>query len=129
MYTDVYGWAAFWSGPYTPSSRRNLALQGCLLKVAVNSTREMNFWPRPANLDALVRPDILRFGLRSRAPSRAITSPVENTFYHYFRRSECHKLHPAADLKITVGYGVRLLWGGLSRPNSSNFHLTSWGES
>ena len=50
MYTVVYGRTAFWSGPYTPTHRRNLALQGCVIKVAVTSTNKMNFWPQPANL-------------------------------------------------------------------------------
>jgi hypothetical protein len=42
VYTVVYGRTAFWIGPYTPSHRRNLALQGWVLKVTVTSTGEMN---------------------------------------------------------------------------------------
>ena len=34
----------------SPSHHRNLALQGCILRGAVTSTREMNSWPLPANL-------------------------------------------------------------------------------
>ncbi len=88
---------------------------------------EMNFWLLPANFTHCPRTDVLRFGLRCRAPSRAITSHVESTFYYHLRCSRCHQLLPMAVLTITAGYEVRLLWGGLSQLHFLIFRLTSRG--
>jgi hypothetical protein len=54
VYTVVYGRAASWTSPYTPSHRLHITaiwrLQGCAPRGAVTSTREMNCRPLPANL-------------------------------------------------------------------------------
>jgi|SRR5271166_6479938 len=102
-------------------SDRNLFRGNELLALA----RGTNFWSLPANLTRWPGPDVLRFGPRSRAPSRANYLPCG---VQSVPPSPVFPMPVMSELRITTGYGERLLRCGLSRRRFLIFRLTSWGE-